>query len=204
MGLKKRYDKINSCTFCDKQICSKITRHLLTHKDRTEIMKIMTLGKKSSERAAEFAVLVNEGNYKHSISVLTSGSGILITARCECVSQKKHKIEDYYPCEFCKGFYLKKLLWHHARNCKVRKHSTDDDNESRNSEEGEESANYLRNSRTLLYCSLLDNDEDKVISPLLKQMQDGDVKNVVVKDTLIRPSNVPTFSYFLNSFLLFP
>lgn len=57
---------------------SKMSQRLLTHKERAEIIHIKTLPKKSAEREAEFAMLVKEGNYKHNISVLKSGTGILI------------------------------------------------------------------------------------------------------------------------------
>lgn len=154
-------------------IHSKITRHLLTHKEQAEILKIRLLPKRSEERAAEFSALVNEGNYKHNVEVLKLNKGILLTMRRESPDKSKHSIEDYYPCEYCKGFCLKRLLWHHARNCKVRK--------LRNGSDG----NFLRNSRTLLYSSLLEND-DHAIMPMLERMNDGEVKRVIAKDMVIK------------------
>ncbi|XP_052255303.1 uncharacterized protein LOC127861006 [Dreissena polymorpha] len=185
-GCKKRYDKINVCTFCGKQNKSKITRHLLTHKERAEVLKIKTLPKKSPERAAAFSALVNEGNYKHNISVLKYGSGIFITARRDSTDDKKHKVEDYYPCEFCKGFYVMNLLWHHAKNCKVKNLGSKNDREATDLVEPEETTNFLRNSRTLLYCSLLETDEEELILPVLKRMNDGDVKSIFMRDTIIK------------------
>ena len=172
-GFKRKYDKINSCTFCKKLIRSKITRHLLTHKERGEILQIKMLPKKSVERDARFAALVNEGNYKHNIEVLRLRKGILITMRRESPDKAKHSVDEYFPCEFCKGFCLKRLLWHHIRNCKVKKFKTWND------------GNYVRNSRTLLYSSLLKH-EDKCIEPMLQRMHDGEIKDIVMKDSIIR------------------
>lgn len=90
----------------------------------------------------------------------------------ESPDKSKHSIEDYYPCEYCKGFCQKRLLWHHASNCKVRK--------LRNGSDG----NFLCNSRTLLYSSLLKND-DHAIMPMLERMNDGEVKRVIAKDKIL-------------------
>ncbi|XP_061167370.1 uncharacterized protein LOC133176226 [Saccostrea echinata] len=132
-GCKKRYDKINFCTFCHKEIHSKISRHLLTHKNELKIMEIQMLPKKSEKRGMLFLELINEGNYKHNIEVLKNG-GLFITARRESPDSSNHSPDEYLPCEFCKGFFLKNLLWHHAKSCKLAsvKNKDDDEDEKEN------------------------------------------------------------------------
>lgn len=178
-GCHKRYDKINFCVYCQKEIKSKISRHLLTHKEYPKILEIQLLPKKSKQRDALFTELVNEGNFKHNIHVINTGKGVLITARRENRDLEKHHThQDYVPCEFCKGFYLKKLLWHHVRSCKLVPKKTEGD-DMRNAK------NAVRKAKSLLYGSL-NTANEKAVAEMLATMHDDGVKEVVNKDTIIK------------------
>ena len=84
-GCKQIYDKINYCTFCEAEIKSKISRHLLSnsHKDQPSVSRILMMPTKSKERRAELAILENEGNFKHNRKVLVSNEGCLIFKNIE-------------------------------------------------------------------------------------------------------------------------
>ncbi|XP_061164923.1 uncharacterized protein LOC133173868 [Saccostrea echinata] len=96
-GCKQTYDKQNYCTFCSKNIKSKISRHILTHKLEPKVMKILSLPKRSEERKVELELLANEGNFKHNLEVLKKKEGLLVVARRE--SQLQHNPMDFLPCD---------------------------------------------------------------------------------------------------------
>ncbi|XP_052264132.1 uncharacterized protein LOC127867138 isoform X19 [Dreissena polymorpha] len=178
-GCQKRYDKINFCVYCKKAVKSKISRHLLTHKERQKVLQIRLLPKKSKQRENLFTELVNEGNFKHNIDVISTGEGVLITARRENIDQEKHHShQDYVPCVYCKGFYLKKLLWHHLLSCKMRPNDTKGDNMT-------DTKNAVRKAKSLLY-GCLHTENEKAVAEMLRTMHDDDIKEVVKKDTIIK------------------
>ena len=41
-GYSQIYDKVNCCTFCGKIVQSKISRHILTHRDEARVMEVLT------------------------------------------------------------------------------------------------------------------------------------------------------------------
>lgn len=186
-GCRKRYDRINFCVYCKKGIKSKISRHLLTHKEFPKILQIQCLPKKSKERDAFFTELVNEGNFKHNLDVINSGKGVFITARRENTDQEKHhSYQHYVPCEYCKGFYLKKLLWHHVYSCKLVPKKTESDvTRNTESDELEKTRNAVRKGKSLLYASLNSTNES-AIADMLASMQDDYIKEVVQRDTIIK------------------
>lgn len=158
---------------------SKISRHLLSHKEHQKILQIQLLPKKSSQRDALFTELENEGNFKHNIDVIRSGEGLFVTARRETTDQEKHhSYQDFVPCEYCKGFYQKKLLWHHVRSCKLVPKKSDSNDISN-------TKNAVRKAKSLLYGSLHTANE-KAVAEMLATMQDDHVKEVVQKDTIIK------------------
>lgn len=77
-GCNQVYDKCNYCTFCSKQIRSKISRHLLTHKEQKEVNEIILLPKRCQERMSRLQRLANEGNFKHNAQTFASGSGQVV------------------------------------------------------------------------------------------------------------------------------
>jgi len=186
---KRRYDKISYCTFCFKEVKSKISRHLmLCHSDNEKVKEIRFLPKKSKERAILLQILANEGNFKHNSKVMKSGKGFLVVARRQLIDQK-NEVHSYLPCEFCYNFFVKRRLWHHVQQCKVRmyykipdsqKHSEDDD-VSRGCQ-----SNYVRRGRSLLDSATLENDSDILFAKLIERMADGEIRNVVLQDEIIK------------------
>ncbi|XP_078322178.1 uncharacterized protein LOC144621976 isoform X2 [Crassostrea virginica] len=186
-GCKQIYDKQNYCTFCSKNIKSKISRHILTHKLQPRVMKILCLPKRSAERKLELELLANEGNFKHNLEVLTKKEGFLVVARRE--SKLQHQPGDFLPCEYCKKFILKQNLWLHHRKCPV--HIFYEKNRSM-VERGAQndgdshcfSNNAVRRGHSLLYSALMDADQSVV--KMLERMRNDEVKDVVMNDSIIK------------------
>ena len=112
-GCKQIYDKVNYCVFCDKEIRSKISRHLLTtHRGHQRVADILKMEKRSKMRMNALHLLANEGNYnlKHNTAVLKSGSGKIVVSHRDKFGHSKHKPLDYVPCSQCHKFILKKLF----------------------------------------------------------------------------------------------
>lgn len=79
---------------------------------------IHELKDKPLEKAAALKVLENEGNFMHNIQVLDrKKDGYLVVARR---TGEHHEPHEYLPCEFCKEFLLKRMLYRHIKNCKVK------------------------------------------------------------------------------------
>lgn len=109
MGLSKRH----YCLFCAKPVC-KIARHLaLRHYDETDVIKALTLPKKSKQRKIEIARLRNFGNRAHNSKVLKDGKGLVIPKRA-CKSQEP---KDFVYCHGCSGLFYKDSISRHTRSC---------------------------------------------------------------------------------------
>ena len=185
----KKYDKINHCTFCEEIKNSRISRHLLNiHKLEPRIENIRKLKPKSQERENKLALLIKEGNFKHNCLVLANKTGCLIIARRDTPGKEKHRPEDYMPCPDFQLFVIKENLWHHALKCTERTTSTKPDYDDDEPLECESKgfANYLRRGRHLLYSSILLVGEDKLLSRLLERMNDGEEKDIIAKDKIIK------------------
>ena len=184
-GCKQIYDKQNYCTFCSKNIKSKISRHILTHKLQPRVMKILCLPKRSAERKLELELLANEGNFKHNLEVLTKKEGFLVVARRE--SKLQHQPGDFLPCEYCKKFILKQNLWLHHRKCPVHifyeKNRSMVERGAQNDGDGHcFSNNAVRRGHSLLYSALMDADQSVV--KMLERMRNDEVKDVVMNDSI--------------------
>jgi hypothetical protein len=206
-GCKKRYDKINYCTFCLKEIKGKISVHLLSdkHKDMVRSSEIRLLPKKSKDRVAKLEILANEGNFKHNIKVLREQKGELVVARRsntrdgDTVRQPK----DYLPCEYCLKFVLRRHLWEHIHKCDIREYygipdpiktmkdfcmeEVDEDGNSENEQDlhGAAGTSFTRKSRSLLNSALLEPDEAK-LGEALGRMADDEITAVVKNDKLMK------------------
>ena len=176
-GCKQSYDKINYCTFCEKA-STKISRHLLTvHKEEESVRPILFLPKRSKERILALEILSNEGNFKHNLKVISTGSGHCVIARRTNETEKLDH-QDFLPCEYCKKFIKKTSLWHHHRQCTVKlqyfgKSQLTDTN------------NSVRRGRHLLYSALL-NDDSAQLKQLFSRMQNDELKSIVANDELIK------------------
>ncbi|XP_017332097.1 uncharacterized protein LOC108270188 isoform X5 [Ictalurus punctatus] len=106
--------KLNFCFVCGKA-CTKIARHLKLHrKDNIEIATAFKLRKKSKQRSHILEVLRNRGNYQHNKLVLINGTGLIKLRRKPKDDIDTQKFEY---CMYCKGLYMRKELWKHARRC---------------------------------------------------------------------------------------
>lgn len=204
-GCKKRYDKVNYCTFCFNEIKGKISRHLLCSKHRhcLRSSEIRLLPKKSKNRVAKLEILANEGNFKHNIKVLQEQKGELVVGRrsnrddSNTVRHPKH----YLPCEYCLKFVLRRHLWEHIHRCEIRKYyglpdptkkrrgveleHDEDDNEEDKDSHGGAGTSFTRKSKSLLNSALLSSDDTKV-TEALGRMLDDEITAVVRNDKLMK------------------
>lgn len=174
---KQVYDKTHFCTFCSAAIRNSISKHLLSvHVHEPAVQEILFLTKRSAQRRLMIQKLVNEGNFKHNISVLKDGNGQLVVGRrCAYVSAS-----DYTACEFCKKFQSKKNLWRHTKTCMARKvyyqtHSVEETKRICAVKRGQNLVNNAMFTRN-----------DSLVCELLDHMRDGEVKDIVRSDDLIR------------------
>ena len=113
---KRKWDRKNACFFCG-EFKAKIPRHLEErHSCETEVAKFMAIPKGSEERRLILKELTNKGNFAYNIAVLEKGNGELLPTKRPS-KQQCVKPDQYSPCEFCLGFYIKRDLWKHQKNC---------------------------------------------------------------------------------------
>ena len=189
-GAQHRYDKSNYCVFCEKEIKSKIARHLLQcHLDQTEVYEVSLLAKNSEERVLRLEMLANEGNFKHNVDVLRGGSGDIVIAR-RSSNPVSTDVENYVPCEFCKKFMLKRLLYNHVKTCKVKLHKASSANDVpqgldlNTEDDATNERNYIRRGEMLLR-SVMGDTEDQTLQQLFSRMHDDEVTTVVKSDSLL-------------------
>ena len=110
MGQKK-----NCCPYCCK-LSTNCMKHIMSiHKHEYEVQLIESKPKRSQERAFLKERLRLKGNYKHNCNVIRQGFGEIIPVRSP---SSPVDAGDYVPCQFCLGFFVKKDLWRHCRDCK--------------------------------------------------------------------------------------
>lgn len=109
------WDRKNMCLFCERPQ-AKIARHLQrAHGKEPEVLMAVIHQKGSSERRKAFNVLQKKGNYLHNIAVRSGNKkGHLIPCNRARTSKSG---EEFLACDTCKGFFLRKTLWRHRRNC---------------------------------------------------------------------------------------
>ena len=114
-GEKRVWDRKNMCYFCEKPQL-KMARHLQTHHGKeSEVQRAYMLEKGSRERLAALHALQVKGNYAHNIKIKCGmKEGVIIP--CRRVTKEK-KAEDFLACEYCQGFFFRKTLWRHKRQC---------------------------------------------------------------------------------------
>ncbi|XP_064647889.1 germ cell nuclear acidic protein-like [Lineus longissimus] len=133
-GKEKRdervHNKYQSCLYCEKLV-AKLSSHVSnTHKGEKEVKAILALEirkddsktekeRKRTARNRSFEKLRNRGNFKHNQKVLDSGKGELILVRRPVGA---FRVEDYGPCCYCLGFFLKSDLGkHQTEHCHFKK-----------------------------------------------------------------------------------
>ncbi|RUS80545.1 hypothetical protein EGW08_011685 [Elysia chlorotica] len=114
---KRVWDKGSCCTFCEIT-STNLSKHILKkHSTEPEVQKILSLPKGSKDRALLLEKIRNLGNYQQNCKVLKIGRGVLVPYRCPS-DDIEVCADDYGPCSFCLGFFLKKELWRHEKCCK--------------------------------------------------------------------------------------
>ena len=101
--------------FCGK-LSTNYMKHVMSfHKSELEVQLTESKPKRSKERAFLKEKLRLKGNYKHNCNVIRQGSGKIIPVRSP---SSPVAAEEFIPCQFCLGFFLKKDLWRHCKTCK--------------------------------------------------------------------------------------
>ncbi|XP_061673550.1 uncharacterized protein LOC133499495 isoform X2 [Syngnathoides biaculeatus] len=113
----RMYNKKQYCLYC-KTGFLKISRHLeRAHRDEPEVVQALSFPKGSKGRRMCFEHLRNRGNFTHNVEVLNSGVGTPVPCkRPRCKSQ----MLNFLHCAFCKGYFLKNVLWKHMKTCKFK------------------------------------------------------------------------------------
>jgi len=192
-GCKQVYDKTNYCLFCNKAIHSKISRHLLTHKDQKEIADIRLLEPESKPRVAALHQLANDGNFKHNSAVYQSGKGEIVVARRPSLKSGARVIRPgaFLPCDVCNKFMSKSSLWRHKKTCVPATNiNTGEGGEGEPLESFEDQPRSSRNSTVKESRALLNSTvfvgEEKCLTDLMDRMREDAVKEIVMTDRLIR------------------
>ncbi|XP_067468322.1 uncharacterized protein [Thunnus thynnus] len=109
----------NFCYVCGESK-TKIARHLYTHRDEeADIAAVFALPRNSKERKRLLYELRNRGNYKHNQEVLQSHSGQLKVRRKASMFNTDKKV--FAVCLYCKGTYVRKVMWRHLQKCPSKK-----------------------------------------------------------------------------------
>lgn len=120
---KRSWDKRHYCLYCGMPNL-KIARHLeRKHIAIKDVAYAFSFPAKSKDRKVLLDQLRNKGDFKHNAKVLKKGKGQIVTCK-----QPSHNtcIEDYLPCTYCYGMFVKKELWKHQSSCGSKKSCTTD------------------------------------------------------------------------------
>ena len=172
----RKFDKSQCCFYCDKLV-SKIARHYLNvHKDGLEVAKIAALpfGK---EREKLLEELRHKGNYYHNVKVLEKKSGQLIVARRPGPKEEVDP-QDFLPCPHCLGFYRKKELWKHSKNCFFKTKKSNQEND-------EDGSDRIQERSKILLLSKLSPDSKEIVK-VFASMKSDEVTIIATNDNLIK------------------
>lgn len=104
----------NWCLFCEKKQ-THISRHLRTiHKDEMMVARVEAAALYTYQRADLWSILRKKGNHKHNMKVVENNEGVI---RPERRSKYIRSIEEYVPCIYCEGTFLRKDLGRHFDSC---------------------------------------------------------------------------------------
>lgn len=107
--------KRNYCFFCLK-LQTQLPRHLETvHRNEAEVKKFAILAKGNPERKNIIDIIRRNGNSKFNINSEVNNGKLIVCRR----SNEKHNkfATDFITCGKCKGFFSRKTIRHHSRNC---------------------------------------------------------------------------------------
>lgn len=173
----RRYDKKQCCLFCHK-VFSKLPRHFMQmHKNEAEVQRFMAMPPFSRERQEILDNLRSGGNYIYNTEVLEKKCGTLIPQRRKAEPTSPSKLR---PCLYCNQLFMKKTLYRHYQNCKIK-----NKNMAYRRCEGLSRQRVVHSSKHLLPLP----DKERYIQLLKNTVIDGmaedDVSHEVKKDALI-------------------
>ncbi len=108
-------DKMLACLYCENLLSHRISEHLQhCHREEPEVAKAYAYppGRK---RNMALALSKNKGNLKYNVKILAEGKTNIIIVRAPHGGVINPN--DYLPAPCYKGFYLKKDLWRHVKEC---------------------------------------------------------------------------------------
>lgn len=111
------------CYFCECEVLN-FARHIFrNHKGETDIQKILLMETNSTERKRAIAALRKQGNFiKNSITLFKPVHR----------SYVNDTDDSYINCPFCLGFYSRKRLWKHKKECPKKMENKMEDMEINN------------------------------------------------------------------------
>lgn len=113
--------KQNCCVFCLK-LQSQLARHLITvHHDKDEIKKFAVLPKKHEKRKKIIDILRKQGNFIFNTNENVNTGQLIVSRRPNITSTKT--ATDFIACSKCKGFFAKRTIRYHSRNCQKKNFS---------------------------------------------------------------------------------
>ncbi|XP_056007620.1 uncharacterized protein LOC125653612 [Ostrea edulis] len=108
------WDKVHYCVYCEKGFTN-ITKHYLgVHSNETDVQHIKSHPLKSTNRKLALMKLRNSGDFQHNYEVLRTRHGTLVTFTR---NWNETSADQFLPCQYCLGFFLKSSLWRHTKNC---------------------------------------------------------------------------------------
>jgi len=152
------------CFYCD-QFLFQMSRHLVRKHHEEPAVAASLRDKLCLQR------IVNQGVYKHNVTVLQAKDGVLIVGRAPA---KRRSVSDYLPCQYCLQFFISEELYRHCKQCRFRACNDDDA--------------FLSSSRALLAGSLADsgNDIDETLrQSVINRMRCDRLTSIVKTDQLI-------------------
>ncbi len=104
-----------ACEYCGKLLSHRISEHFQhCHIEKPEVAKAYC-HPPGQKRNMALALLKNKGNFRYNVKILAKGRTDIIVTRVPHAGVINPK--DYLPAPCCKGFYLKKDLWRHVKEC---------------------------------------------------------------------------------------
>lgn len=100
------------------------SRHIIrNHKEEIEVGKILVHPKGSKQRRILFEKLKRKGNFYSNSNCLRDNKGSLVVVRRPTTEVDP---SNYLPCRLCFGYFSRKRLYRHLKECKLSQ--SDDDN----------------------------------------------------------------------------
>lgn len=169
MLIKNKYKK-TICKFCDQEVVSKhFSRHLeRKHGDEVEVKKVLTKKPNSKERNQLLSLIRNEGSLDDGLR------GKIIPKKCKA-GKEVHQ-QDYALCKYCKGFYKRRYLSRHIKNCFAKPSGSKDGNRPL-------SESFIYEASQRKYGALLNSLQAK--KQIFERMQADEVTRTASSDILI-------------------